>query len=86
MCTTIAEKFPIAGSGKGPRGWFSLGQLYVGYDHPFHAPYDHALSLNFVDEAGGPGARVAVELSRADARELAERILATLERADAIGD
>ena len=83
MCTTIAEKAAISGSGKGPQGWFSLGQVYVGYDHPVHAPLDHALSLDFVNEEIGPGARVAVELTRDAARDLAERILAALERADA---
>lgn len=84
MCTTIADKVAISGSGKGPAGWFELGQLYVGYDHPFHAPYDHALSLSFVNEEAGSGDRVAVELDRENARLLAESILATLERADAL--
>jgi hypothetical protein len=84
MCTTIAERVPISGSGKGPAGWFDLGQLYVGYDHPFHAPYHHALSLSFVNANAEAGPRVAVELDRENARLLAERILATLERADAL--
>lgn len=86
MCTTISEKVPFEGSGKGADGWFSLAQLYVGYDHPFHAPYDHAVSVDFVNESQGPGARVAVELSRHDARLLAERILRTLDQADALED
>lgn len=80
MCTTIAEKVPLAGSGKGPSGWFDLTDLYVGYDHPFHAPHEHALSLSFVNEAAGK--RVAVELDRANARLLVDRILAALALAD----
>lgn len=84
MCTTIADKIAISGSGKGPAGWFELGQLYVAYDHPFHAPYDHALSLSFVNEEAGSGTRVAVELDRENARLLAESILATLEKADTV--
>ncbi|CAN5584377.1 hypothetical protein BH23CHL8_BH23CHL8_32000 [soil metagenome] len=83
MCTTIAEKVPISGSGRGAQGWFPLGQVYVGYDHPVHAPLDHALTLDFVNEDIGPGARVAVELTRDAARDLAGRLLAALERADA---
>ncbi len=83
MCTTIAEKVAISGSGKGPRGWFALDHVYLSYDHPFHAPLDHAVSLDFVNEAARPGARVAVELTRESARELASRLLATLEQADA---
>jgi hypothetical protein len=82
MCTTIAEKVPLSGSGKGPSGWFDLTHLYVGYDHAFHAPHEHALSLSFVNEAAGQ--RVAVELDRAHARVLADRILAALALADRV--
>jgi len=38
-----------------------------------------------VNEAEGPGARVAVELSVESARQLVQTILATLERAEAGG-
>ena len=83
MCTSISAKASIEGSGKGAGGWFTLDHVYVGYDHPFSAPLDHAVNLDFVNEAAGPAARVAVELSRESARELAMQILATLEQADA---
>ena len=63
MCTMIAEKVKIAGSGKGANGWFELEQAYVSFDHPFHAPLEHALNIDFVNESQGPSARVAVELS-----------------------
>lgn len=82
MCTAIAERHEFTGSGKGADGWFHLRQLYVGYDHPVHVDLEHAVLLDFVDEAR-PGARVAVELPREAARELAERILTTLDAADA---
>ncbi|MPZ89124.1 MAG: hypothetical protein GEU81_13860 [Nitriliruptorales bacterium] len=82
MCTMIAEKASVAGSGKGPQGWFTLKQAYISYDHPHHAPFEHALSLGFVNEDNEDGGRVAVELSRESARQLATRILATLDRAD----
>ena len=81
MCTMIAEKQEIAGSGKGPQGWFPLGQVYISFDHPFHVDLEHALNLDFVNEAQGPSARVAVELTPASARHLAERIIAALDRA-----
>jgi hypothetical protein len=83
MCTTIADKAEIAGSGKGPHGWFTLDHVYVGYDHPTHAPYEHAVSIDFVNEAAGPGARVAVELTRESARAVATRLLAAVDAADA---
>ena len=85
MCTMIAQQVKIDGSGKGTGGWFTLRQADVSYDHPFHAPYEHALNIDFVDEAQGPGARVAVELSVEAARMLVETIQAVLARADSGG-
>ena len=74
-----ANSLPISG------GWFDLRQANVSYDHPFHAPLEHALNIDFVNEALGPGARVAVELSAEAGRALAESILAVLEQAEAGG-
>ena len=85
MCTMIVEKVKIDGSGKGASGWFKLEQANVSYDHPFHAPLEHALNLNFVNESQGPSARVAVELSEQAARELVRTILAVLDEAEATG-
>jgi hypothetical protein len=81
MCTMIAEKVKFDGSGKGRDGWFKLEGVNVSYDHPFDAPFEHALNIDFVNESLGPAARVAVELSEASARELVETILAVLDRA-----
>jgi hypothetical protein len=85
MCTMIVEQVEIDGSGKGKGGWFTLGQANVSYDHPFNAPLEHALNIDFVNEAQGPGARVAVELSAEAARSLVETILGVLEQAEAGG-
>ncbi len=85
MCTMIVKQVAIEGSGKGTSGWFPVRQANVSYDHPFDAPLEHALNIDFVNEAQGPGARVAVELSEASARTLVETILAVLERAEAGG-
>jgi hypothetical protein len=82
MCTYIAEKIEIEGSGKGKSGWFKIEQAAVSYDHPFDAPYEHALNLDFMNEAMGPGARVAVELSEAAARKLVDTIQAVLVQAE----
>ncbi|MBM3141245.1 MAG: hypothetical protein FJZ92_13835 [Chloroflexi bacterium] len=78
MCTNIVQTTPLAGVGRGAQGWFTLTSANVSYDHPFHANYDHALNIDFVNPAQGPAARVAVELSPESARQLAETILATL--------
>ena len=85
MCTMIAQQVKIEGSGKGTSGWFKLGEADVSYDHPFDAPYEHALNIDFVNEALGPGARVAVELSPEAAQKLVDTILAVLNRAEAGG-
>ncbi len=85
MCTMIVEKVKIEGSGKGINGWFKLNQANISYDHPFDAPYEHALNIDFVNEAQGVGARVAVELSEQAARELVKTILEVLDQAEAGG-
>jgi len=82
MCTMISEQIEIAGSGKGKSGWFDLHEANVSYDHPFNAPLEHALNIDFVNEAQGPGARVAVELSAEAARSLVKTILDVLEQAE----
>lgn len=85
MCTMIVESVKIAGSGKGRDGWFSLNQANISYDHPFHAPLEHALNIDFVNEADGMDARVAVELSAQAARTLVQTILGVLDQAEAGG-
>lgn len=85
MCTLIVEKIQVDGCGKGTDGWFKLEQANVSYDHPFNAPFEHALNLDFVNESLGPSARVAVELSELAARELVRTILAVLAEAEAGG-
>jgi hypothetical protein len=85
MCTMIVEKIKIDGSGKAASGWFELAEANVSFDHPFHAPLEHALNIDFVNEAQGASARVAVELSEQAARELVKAILAVLDQAEAGG-
>jgi hypothetical protein len=85
MCTMISQQVKIEGSGKGTGGWFAVRAANVSYDHPFNLSSEHALNLDFVNEAMGPGARVAVELDAASARALVETIQAVLARAEAGG-
>jgi len=81
----IVEKIKIEGSGKGNKGWFKLQEANVSYDHPYDAPWEHALNIDFVNESEGPSARVAVELSETAARELVRSIMSVLEQADLEG-
>lgn len=85
MCTMIVQQAKIEGCGKGKSGWFNVREANVSFDHPFHAPLEHALNIDFVNEAQGPGARVAVELSVESALALAEMIHTVLAEADAGG-
>jgi hypothetical protein len=83
MCSYIVEKAALRGSAKGPSGWMRIDTANVYYDHPYHAPMDHALAIDFVCEAVGARERVAVEISRQSALELIERIKAALASGEA---
>jgi len=83
MCSYIVEKAKLLGSAKGPNGWMKIDTANVYFDHPFHAPLDHALGIDFINEAAGGRERVAVELSAESARELVKKILAALESGEA---
>ncbi len=85
MCTMLVQQEKISGSGKGTKGWFALREANVSYDHPFDLPLEHALNIDFVNEAEGSGARVAVELTPESARKLAQTILEMLDRAEGGG-
>jgi hypothetical protein len=83
MCTMISQKVEITGCGKGTGGWFNISQALVSYDHPYEAPFEHALNIDFVNEDLGPGGRVAVELDATAARRLVETIQTVLAQAEA---
>jgi hypothetical protein len=75
MCTyaTVAEQ--VDGSAKGPGGqWFHVTDATVYYDHPVHAMAEHTLNIDLADPSRGPGARVAVELTRDSATRLVRAI------------
>jgi hypothetical protein len=78
MCTYTTETLEITGSGKGANGWFALTDASVYFDHPVHAQAEHTLNIDFLAPERGPGARVAVELTAASARELVAAITAAL--------
>ena len=83
MCSYIVEKARVSGSAKGASGWMRIDTANVYFDHPYHAPLDHALAIDFVCEADGGRERVAVELSAESARALVQNILAALASGEA---
>ena len=85
MCTMIAHQVRLEGRGKSGPEWFEVREANVSYDHPYDLPLEHALNIDFVNEAMGPGTRVSVELSVDAARKLLKTIEAVLAQADARG-
>jgi hypothetical protein len=77
----IAHQVKLQGRGKSGPEWFEVRAANVSYDHPYDLPLEHALNIDFVNEALGPGARVAVELSVDAARQLVKTIEAVLAQA-----
>ena len=79
MCTYATVSEQVDGSAKGPGGqWFHVTDATVYYDHPVHAMADHTLNIDLADPSRGPGARVAVELTRDSATRLSRAIEAAL--------
>jgi len=70
MCTSIVEIVGASGAGKTGDGWIDLTNAVVSYDHPHHALLEEAITIDFVNRALGPEARVAVELTLESAKEL----------------
>jgi Family of unknown function (DUF6295) len=70
MCTSIIEIVSATGAGKSGDGWIQLTRSVVSYDHPHHAVLEEGITIDFVNAALGPGARVAVELTLEAAKEL----------------
>lgn len=78
MCTSILAITAIQGSGKGTGGWMPVDQVVLAYDHPFHTDVEHAVTLDFVNDRSTERSRVALELTRESARQLAEHLLSIL--------
>ena len=82
MCTSIVEIVGADGAGRGEDGWFKLTHSVVSYDHPHHALFEEAITLDFVNTGLGPAARVAVELSLASAKELSAALVRAIAAAE----
>ena len=82
MCTSILEIVNTDGMGKGGEGWIDLTQVVVTYDHPHHALFEDAVTLDFVNSALGPGSRISVEISLEAARALSVALQSVIKQAD----
>jgi len=86
MCTWLTEKVAVTGAARGVAEWMAVTQVNVFFDHPVHAPFDHAVVIDFVNPAAGVGARVGVELSAASAAQLVKAIESALASPEAVRD
>ncbi len=82
MCTSIVEVGRAEGAGKGGDGWFELTHSVVSYDHPHHALLEEAITIDFVNSALGPDARVAVELTLQSAKVLSDALAKAIAAAE----
>jgi hypothetical protein len=82
MCTSIVEIVAAAGAGKGDEGWFPLSHAVVSYDHPHHALLEEAITIDFVNQGLGPGARAAVELTLESAKALSSALARAIAAAE----
>jgi len=82
MCTSIVEIVDCSGAGKTGDGWIELTNAVVSYDHPHHALLEEAITIDFVNRALAPGARVAVELTLDAAKELSAALIRAIEQAE----
>jgi Family of unknown function (DUF6295) len=81
MCTGLVQKAKVSGAGKSPDGWFELDEVSVTYDCSYHTTMPQGVNIDFLNEAKGPGARVAVELDPRSAMELVHAIMESLHSA-----
>ncbi len=84
MCTSIVEIVRVEGAGKGEGGWIDLTNAVVSYDHPHHALYEEAITIDFVNSALGPEARVAVEISLESAKALSAALVKAIAAAEEV--
>jgi hypothetical protein len=82
MCTSIVEIVACGGAGKTGDGWIDLTTAVVSYDHPHHALLEEAITIDFVNRALGPEARVAVEITLEAAKELSAALIRAIEQAE----
>ena len=85
MCTGIWHTSAIAGTGKGPQGWFPVNQATVAFDHATQGGKEHALLLDFANYDLGTEARVALEIDLASGKVLLAALQGAIEAAEASG-
>lgn len=65
----------MSGSAKGSARWTKVAQAQVYHDHPFSAPFEEAVIVDFLNRDRDASSRVGLELSADSARALGQALL-----------
>jgi hypothetical protein len=82
MCTSVVEIVECEGAGTSEGGWFPVTKAVVSYDHPHHALFEDAITIDFVNDDLGPAARAAIEISLDSAKALVAALTRAIEGAE----
>jgi len=82
MCTSIVEIVAAEGAAKNGDRWFGVNKAVVAYDHPRHALLDDGIAIDFLNDAAGPAARAAVELTLESAKALRDALTRAIAEAE----
>ena len=84
MCTMIAERASIQGSGKTEKAWISIDSCDIYYDHPDHVDSEHAITLSFSNQLNPINSRISLEITPESAIEIIKKIKAALSKGDSL--
>ena len=74
MCTMIAERASIQGSGKTEKAWISIDSCDIYYDHSTYVDCEHSITLSFMNEMNPIDSRITVEITPESAQDIIKKI------------
>ena len=73
MCTMIAEKAKVKGSGKKIKSWIPLDSCDIYYDHSTYVDCEHSITLSFKNDMNPIDSRITVEITPESAKDIIEK-------------
>ena len=74
MCTMIAEKAKVKGSGKKIKSWIPLDSCDIYYDHSTYVDCEHSITLSFKNDMNPIESRITVEITPESALDIIEKL------------
>ena len=74
MCTMIAEKAKVKGSGKKIKSWIPLDSCDIYYDHSTYVDCEHYITLSFKNDMNPIDSRISVEITPESALDIIEKL------------